>query len=138
VLTPVYVIGIIAVGAFVACCIFAQEGKEWAAATSGTGFLILIGLATIGALFSFVLMLSGGGDSGTGASSGWWTQAQGQQFLAAAFGWLLLVGAGMALRQRQYALASILMVVGAGFFGLWGLLLEAGVSNQGPLAFARP
>ncbi len=129
-----YLVGIIAVGGFVASCRFAREGREWAPAVCGMAFCVFIGLATIGLLIGFVLMLSGAGDSGTGASAGWWRQAQGQQFLAAGFGWLLLAGAGLALRQEQYALASILTVAAAALFGLWGLLLEAGVSNRGPLA----
>lgn len=127
-----YLGGILAVAFLVVCCRLAQGGTEWARATSWVGVCALLGLASLGLLLAFVLMLAGGRENG---SDDWWSQGLGQQFLAAALGWLALGWAGLSVRQRLYETAAVFVVVAAILFGLWGLLVDAGWSSQGPLAF---
>jgi hypothetical protein len=76
-------------------------------------------------------MLAGGRES----ADSWWSQGLGQQFVAAVLGWLVLAVAGLSVRQGLYQSAAIFMIAAAVLFGLWGLLVDAGWSNQGPLAF---
>jgi hypothetical protein len=137
-LTGVYLVGILAVGTFVACCVYAQQGAQWARAIIWAETCVFGGLATVALLLAFVVMLVGGKVSDTGASAGWWTQGQGQQFLVAVLGSLALASAGLSLRQRQFLSAASLMIVAAVLFGFWSLLVEAAWSGRGPLAFVRP
>lgn len=94
---------------------------------------ILLGLGSIAVLLALYLMLAGRSLNGSG-DEGWWTQGQGQQFVASAVGWLLLAGAVLLVRRRRYLAAAILIVPAALLFGLWGLLVDAGWSDRGPLA----
>lgn len=131
-LIAVYLTGILTVVLFIACCGLARGGAEWARVASWVGVCALLGIASLGLLLAFVLMLAGGRENG---SDDWWSQGLGQQFLAAALGWLALGWAGLSVRQRLYETAAVFVIAAAILFGLWGLLVDAGWSNQGPLAF---
>lgn len=133
-LVPAYVAGIVAVGFVVACFGLAREGAEGAKTASVIGVSVLLALASVAAFLGLVLLLAG---QKIGEEEGWWTPAQGQQFVAATAGWLVLAGSGWSLGRRSYLLAAALTIVAAGLFGLWGLLVEAGWSGRGPLALVR-
>lgn len=132
----VYVMGIIAVAFLVGCLGLAQEGSVRGGEASIIGVGSLLGLSSIGLLLSVYLMLSGCSEN-CSAGEGWWNQSQGQQFVAALLGWLLLALATFSVRQRQYLPAIALLLPAACLFGLWGLLVEAGWSDRGPLAIGR-
>lgn len=134
-LIVVYLAGVLAVCVFAACSGFAREGKEWAEVVSWIEVGVLFSIASFGLLLSFVLMMAGGKEN---ESADWWSQGLGQQFVVAAVGWLALAGAGLSIRQRLYQSAVVFMIAAAILFGLWGLLVDAGWSDRGPLAFAQP
>jgi hypothetical protein len=134
-LIAAYLVGILAVGVFVVSCAYARQGARWARVVIWVEICVFVGLAAIGFFLALLLMLVGEREeSGTGASVGWWTQGQGQQFFVAVLGSLVLAGVCLSLRTRQFLSAAILAVAAAVLFGLWGLLVEAGWSGSGPLA----
>jgi hypothetical protein len=130
-LVAVYLAGIVAVALFVTCCGFAREGVGWAKTASWVEVWILLALASFGLLLAFAVMLAGGRES----ADSWWSHGLGQQFVVIVLGWLALAGAGLSIHQRLYQSAIFFMIVAAVLFGLWGLLVDAGWSNKGPLAF---
>ncbi len=131
-LVVAYLLGILAVGVFVVCCNLAQEGVEFARVVSLVEFYAFLALASFGLFLAFVLMLAGGREND---SSVWWSQGRGQQFVVLVVAWSALAGAGLSVHQRLYQSAMVFMIVAVVLFGFWGLLVDAGWSNKGPLAF---
>lgn len=127
----VYLLGIVAIGFVVASCFLAREGNQGAESASVVGSTVLLVISLLGVLVSLLLMLTGQKISEEG---GIWTRGQGQQFVAALAGFAALLVAGSFIRQRRYVGGAMLIIFAGCLFGLWGLLVEAGWSNRGPLA----
>jgi hypothetical protein len=131
-LIPAYLAGALALGFVIVCCVLAREGSDGAEVVGRAGAGALLGLASVALLLSLLLML--GGSKLDESGEGWWRPGEGQQFLAAACGWLVLAAAGLSIHRRRYLPAVGFLLAGATSFGLWGLLVEAGWSGRGPLA----
>lgn len=128
-----FAVGILAAGMSAVCCIRARDGVAWAQTACRIGVSAFFALASLGLLLALVLMLTGCKENCT-EQDGWWTAGQGQQFLAAALGWVSIAGAARSVREHLYSSAAILVFAAVVLFALWGLLLEAGWSDRGPLA----
>jgi hypothetical protein len=128
----VYLIGAGTIAAFVACCSLARKGDGRAQIATEVATAFFVALAAGACLLGLLLMFAGAKLAGTDV--GWWSKAQGQQFLVACAGLILLVAAAKAARDARYSLAASLTTSAGCAFFLWAFLLEAGWSGRGPFS----